>query len=84
MREITTTATYGIKIYADGVLVTDRELAEYVLFETFGDQAVVRNAQADRWAISVRDHCRLANAIERKGFARALTKLQNGTGVSWL
>lgn len=82
MSEITSQATYAVKLYADGELVTERGLADYVLAQTWGDQAVIRNRQSDRWAISIGDNTALAHRIERKGFV-AFTKLHNGTGVSW-
>ena len=84
MSEITSTATYGVKIYANGNLVEDQDLAEYVLNLVFGDQAVIRAKQDDRWAVSVADNCKLADTIERKGFQKAFTRVTNGTGISWL
>ena len=84
MSEITSTATYGVKIYANGNLVEDKDLAEYVLDLVFREQAVIRERQGDRWAISVAGHCKLADTIERKGFQKAFTRVTNGTGISWL
>lgn len=84
MSEITSQATYAVKIYADTELVTDQAMAEHVLRATFGDQAVIRNRQADRWAISIADNGKLADAVIRRGFQKAFTRINNGTGVSWL
>jgi|GEM_PF-5963007 len=84
MSEITSTATFGVKIYANGELIDDRGLAAYVLRLCFADQAVIREQQGDRWAVSVADNSKLADTIERKGFQKAFTRVTNGTGISWL